>query len=187
VKADIGKAATRLADELARPSDLFAWPYGEFDADLEQIVGQLGYVAFGQQSGPAGYRSGLRSLPRFPMAAGYAGLDSLAEKLRSRPLPVTVHAPVSRVLGTPAEPPTLRLAIEPGPYRLDAMRCYVAGQEPAVIERNADRFTITAHEPLRPGRGKFNCTAPSESESGVFYWYSHLWLQPNDDGTWYAE
>ncbi len=79
------------------------------------------------------------------------------------------------------------MQIPEGPYRLDSLVCYVAGQEPARIQHNGDEIRVTARAALRPGRGKFNCTAPSANESGVYYWYSYLWLQPNADGSWYEE
>jgi peptidoglycan/xylan/chitin deacetylase (PgdA/CDA1 family) len=187
VATDIESAQSKLESELDNPLRLFAWPFGEFDADLEELAGKLGLVAFGQQSGPAGRASSPQSLPRFPMATGFADLDSFAEKLRTRPLPVTVLSPASRVLQVPARPPQLTIRIPDGPYRLAALRCYVGGQEPAEISRRGDVFTVQAKKPLRPGRGKFNCTAPSSEENGVFYWYSHLWLQREDDGGWYTE
>jgi len=187
VTAELESAQMKLEKELEHPARLFAWPYGEFDADLEKLVAELGYVAFGQQSGPTGHLSSLQSLPRFPMATGFADLKSFAEKLQTRPLPVTVLAPNSHVLDVPARPPILRIRIPDGPYRLAALRCYVAGQEPAQIDKRGDVVTITARESIQPGRGKFNCTAPSSEENGVFYWYSHLWMQPVADGSWYLE
>jgi hypothetical protein len=66
------------------------------------------------------------------------------------------------------------------------MRCYVAGQPPAAVEWEGDVATVRAREGLGPGRGKYTCTVAS-TEAGVFYWYSHLWLQPRDDGSWYSE
>jgi len=67
------------------------------------------------------------------------------------------------------------------------MRCYVAGQEPALVSWSGNIVTIRARAPLGAGRSKYNCTAPSATENGVFYWYSHLWIQPNDDGSWYPD
>lgn len=187
VKSDIEHAQTQLEKELDHPARLFAWPYGEFDADLEALAATLDYVAFGQQSGPAGYSSSMQGLPRFPMATGFADLDGFADKLRSRPLRVTVLAPDSRVLNIPAQAPRLRMRVPDGPYRLADLRCYVAGQQPAKLKWHDDVVTVEAQKPVRPGRNKFNCTAPSTEESGVFYWYSHLWLQRKDDGSWYIE
>jgi biofilm PGA synthesis lipoprotein PgaB len=187
VRDDILSAQSRLDAELAGPQRLFAYPYGEFDTALAAIVADLGYVGFGQQSGPFDARTDRSILPRFPVATGYDDLDNLAEKLRTRPLPLQVLAPASRVLGPRSPPPVLELRLAAGPYRRDELRCYVAGQPPASIVWNGDVATVKAERPLGPGRSKYNCTAPSAEARGVFYWYSHLWIQPLDDGRWYAE
>lgn len=187
VVEDITRAQSRLARELSQPLKMLAWPYGEFDRDLEAVAAELGFVAFGQQSGPAGVDSGLQRLPRFPVAEAYAGLDSLAEKLRSRALPLRVLAPEDRVLEPGAGPPSLTIRLPSGPYRRRQLRCYVPGQESAEIEWHDDVARIRAREPLKSGRSKFNCTAPSIAEPGVYYWYSHLWIQPQADGSWYRE
>jgi len=187
VAADLRHAQSRLEDELAAPLRYFAYPYGEFDRDLEAVVADLGFVAFGQQSGSVGTVSDLRHLPRFPVATGYADLDSLEDKLDSRPLPVTVHAPDSRVLAADAGPPELRVEIPPGPYDREGLRCYVTGQEPARIEWRGDEATIRARAPMPAGRSKFNCTAAARAEPGVFYWFSYLWIRPRPDGSWYPD
>lgn len=187
VAADIRHAEARLADELQAPLTYFAYPYGEFDRDLEAVVAELGLVAFGQQSGPVGPASDRRHLPRFPVATAYADLDSLGDKLDSRPLPVRVLAPDSRVLAADAGPPELRVRIPEGRYDRERLRCFVTGQEPARINWRGDQATILARAPLSPGRSKFNCTVPARDESGVFYWYSYLWIKPRADGSWYPD
>ena len=187
VTTDIELAQDRLEKELDHPSRMFAWPYGEFNADLEALAAKLGYIAFGQQSGAAGRVSGPHRLPRFPIATAFSDLQSFGEKLQSRPLPVVVPASVGNILSAPARPPHLEMHIPDGPYRLADLRCYVAGQEPAQINIRGNIVKAVAQDSVRPGRSKFNCTAPSSQENGVFYWYSHPWIQPKDDGTWYAE
>jgi peptidoglycan/xylan/chitin deacetylase (PgdA/CDA1 family) len=187
VAADLRHAQSRLEEELQSPLHYFAYPYGEFDRDLEAVAAELGFVAFGQQSGPVGPSSDRRHLPRFPVATAYADLDSLGDKLDSRPLPVRVLAPDSRVLAADAGPPALRLELPPGPYDRERLRCYVSGQEPARIDWRDDEAVIRARAPLSPGRSKFNCTAPARAEAGVYYWYSYLWIKPRADGSWYPD
>lgn len=187
VRADIEAAQARLDAELDHPLQMLAYPYGEFDTALEALVGDLGFVAFGQQSGPVHAPLGMQQLARFPMAAGFDSIESLGEKLRTLPLPVTVLAPASRVLDARSAAPTLEVRLPQGPYRRDALRCYVADQDPARLDWQGDVATIRAQRPLGPGRSKYNCTAPSAAESGVYYWYSHLWIQPRDDGSWYPD
>lgn len=187
VSDDILGAQVRLEAELKQPLRVLAYPYGEFDDSLERLIEELGFVGIGQQSGPVGAGSDQQSLPRFPVAQGFDDLTSLAPKLRSRPLPVTVVAPAGRVLGSGSGAPELKLRVPEGTYRRHDMRCYVSGQPPATVEWKDDVARIQARAPLGSGRSKYNCTAPSNEESGVFHWYSHLWIQPNDDGTWYSE
>jgi peptidoglycan/xylan/chitin deacetylase (PgdA/CDA1 family) len=186
VRDDILQAQSRLEVELEHPLEILAYPYGEFDAPLEAIVRELGFVGLGQQSGPVGRDTSWRGVPRFPVATGFDDLDSLGEKLRSRPLPVTVLAPDRRILEAGAGAPELRLRIPEGPYRRADLRCYVSGQPPARIGWQGKVAVIQARRSLGPGRHKYNCTAPSREEAGVFYWYTHLWIQPNDDGSWYS-
>jgi len=187
VRTDIETAQARLDAELDHPLRMLAYPYGEFDTALETLVEDLRFVAFGQQSGPVDANSDRQQLARFPMAMGFDSIGSLAEKLKTQPLPVTVVAPVSRVLEARASAPALEIELPKGPYRRDGLRCYVAGQAPAEVDWQGDVATIRAQGPLGAGRGKYNCTAPSTSESGVYYWYSHLWIQPRDDGSWYPD
>ena len=188
VRADIQQAQQRLEAELARPLDYFAYPYGEFDADVEAIIENLGIVAFGQQSGAVGPYSDLQQLPRFPMAASYAELGSFAEKIRTRALPVVeVIEPHSRILGADAAAPKLRLRLAEGNYQRQQLRCYLAGQEPPILTWQQNLLSIQAQQPLRSGRSKFNCTAPALDANGVFYWYSYLWLQKRPNNHWYSE
>ena len=188
IRADILRAENRLAAELNKPLKIFAYPYGEFDSEVEQIVAELGYSAFAQQSGAIGSYSDLQQLPRFPMATAYAAMPSFRDKVGSLPLPVaSVVVPSSRILPPAAAAPSLSLELAPGDYRRDALRCYIAGQEPAQLTWQANKLTIQARQPLGPGRSKFNCTAPSRQQSGRYYWYSYLWIQPRDDGSWYKE
>lgn len=187
VSADIEAAQVRLDEELDHPLRMLAYPYGEFDSSLEALVADLDFVAFGQQSGPAYAPLGLQQLARFPMATGFDSIESFAEKLRTLPLPLTVLAPASRVLDAGADAPTLEIRLPEGAYRRDALRCYVARQDPAQIDWQGDVATIRAQGPLGPGRSKFNCTAPSTATPGAYHWYSHLWIQPRADGSWYPD
>jgi len=158
------------------------------------MVASLGLYGFGQQSGPVDHRSDPSALPRFPMASDFAALDSLAEKLRTRPLHVAVLAPDQRILAPDAPAPVLRLRLEtPGltsAWAADTLRCYVTGQPPAAvrwIDKDAGLLEVQAHEPLPIGRSKYTCTAPVPGSPGSFYWYSHLWMKPPALGDWYDD
>ncbi len=187
IAADIEHAQGRLQAELDAPLRMHAYPYGEFDGALESLLAELGYPAFGQQSGPVGPGTGIQAIPRFPVAAGYAQLETLAEKLRSRPLIVEVISPDSRVIEPGSNAPVLELKIRPGAYEKKDLRCYVSAQQPAHVTWHGDIAKIRARQALQPGRSKFNCTVQAKDSPSVYYWYSYLWIRPNDDGSWYRD
>lgn len=190
IAGDLEGAQRRLEAELKAPLEVLAYPYGEFDPALAALTRELGFVGFGQQSGPVGPGMDLATLPRFPMASRYADLDGLAEKLRTVPFEVDVLAGGSPVLAPDAGAPTLRLRLGPPSAGLDGLRCFVTGQgAPRVrwLDRAAGEVDVTASESLPVGRSKYTCTAPAAAGGGAFHWYSHLWMKPPAKGEWYAD
>ncbi len=176
IKDDLNHAQRRLQEELGETLKIFAYPYGEYDLELAQLVAGLGLVAFGQQSGPAGHYSDMRFLPRFPVNEAYGDLTNLKTKLLSLALPVTETAPLEPV--TTERQPRLRLTIAPGSARLSQLACYASGQGEIDVKRlegEPHRIEIRAKRPLPRGRSRYNCTAPS-GEPGRYFWFSHPWL-----------
>ena len=188
IRDDIEYAQARLEAELPAPPRILAYPYGEFDEPLTALVAEMEFFAVGQQSGPVGRAGNPHTVPRFPIATGYADLRSFAEKLHTRALPVANPRTPASVLTDGAQPPTLELEISPVPARLEQLTCFVSGQEPALItwqDRSAGKLSVTARQPLGVGRSKYTCTAPHEQVPGAYYWYSYLWMLVNSDGNWY--
>ncbi len=185
VTEDIRRSLDRLEEELGRRPDLFAYPYGEYDDALKEIVLGLGLVGFGQQSGPIGPRSDFGALPRFPMAAGYADMAEFEVKVRSLPLPVISAEPDDPLLPSGTSKPALRIELAPGDCRSGSIACYVSGQGSVPVRwLDAERrvFEIRASEPLPVGRSRYNLTAPN-ADGTRYYWYSHLWIRESDKAT----
>ncbi|MCC6207047.1 MAG: polysaccharide deacetylase family protein [Gammaproteobacteria bacterium] len=185
VKADIEHAQQRLTKELGAAPMLFAYPYGEYDDPLAELVRGLGFTAFGQQSGALGRWSDPRALPRFPMAEAYADPAGFRGKAAALALPVRAVEPWDPVIAG-AAPPLMRITVasrpEDGDARLDALRCFDQGGEDIRVERigqdgNDAVFAVRAARGLPPGRSRYNCTAPSASMPERYYWFSHLWLR----------
>ncbi|EKE77512.1 polysaccharide deacetylase family protein [Gallaecimonas xiamenensis] len=148
-----------------------AWPYGEYSPELEALAADMGYVAFGQQSGPSGPYSSLTALPRFPAAGPYANLGTLKTKLLSLHMPL-VSSDTSMVQGDRS--PALTLELKDSDPMASRFACYFLGQRVA-IEMDGTRFKIPAIA-LPPGRSRLNCTAPSKTKAGRYYWWSQAWL-----------
>jgi len=183
VAADISRAEQRLREELgsetgAQPM-LFAYPYGEFDLPLMALLEGLGYIAFGQHSGPLGGHTPPQGLPRYPVSEAYADPDDFALKAATLPLPVVQAEPQSPWVGE-VNPPRLKLTLEAGAYRTAEITCYAPGQGSLPITRLTEgplRIAIDGKQPLPAGRSRYNCTAPA-AEENRWYWYSHPWLIP---------
>lgn len=192
VEAEISEASGRIDAEVGDAAiPVLAYPYGEYDTALEEIVGSLGLYAFGQHSGAIGPQSDFLALPRFPLATGYDGLDELALRARTRPLPARVVGSERHVAAPDEERPSLRFELPAdGDFRREELACYASGQGRMTLrwlDAGETSFEIAPVRPIGPGRTKYNCTAPSRSESEVYYWHSYLWMKPNADGSWYAE
>ena len=178
---EIGASASRIETALDTQVESFAYPYGEYDEALVELVAAAGLYGLAQQSGAIGADVPLQQVPRFPMAGGYDDLDRLVTAVRSRPLPITSpQIRANAVLG--AAPTTLEIATAPGPYRAAALACYGAGVQLSTSMTGAT--WIIDLPPLKPGRNKINCTAPSKQAAGEYFWYSHLWTVIDEDGRW---
>jgi len=179
VMDDIKMAASILKDNLNVDSDLFAYPYGEFNTALKGIVKELNLTGIGQHSGPVWSGSDFGALPRFPMAAHFAESESFIAKVRTLPLPVIAADPEDMELPDGVDMPVLVLSLMPGEYHPDSVACYASGQG-RIMSRWTDReklmLEVAAEKPIPAGRSRYNCTAVHKSEDR-FYWYSHPWVR----------
>lgn len=179
VISDINTSLEILGKELGPVSTLFAYPYGEYNTALEQIVMSLGLTGVGQQSGSVWSGSDFAVLPRFPMASGYAEINEFITKVRSLPLPVTSIEPRSPIIADDAAKPVLRLTIAPGDYYNDSLACYAGGLgriNVRWVDRGKGMVEIEPDKDLPRGRSRYNCTARHKKENRYF-WYSHLWIR----------
>jgi hypothetical protein len=174
VRENVAVAARRLAEELEPLPDAFAYPYGEYDTAVADMLRDMGYVSFGQQSGAVGPHSDLRALPRFPMAEAFGGMDQFPTKVASQPLPVLQLEPWEPV--TTVRLPQIEVELGAADARYGELACFVGGQGQVEInwlEPNR-RFTVGPAREFRPGRQRVNCTAPRND--GGYLWFSHQWV-----------
>ena len=177
---DIEHGQKRLQSELGSDTNsapkLFSYPYGEFNGNLKQVVTMLGYTAFGQQSGAIGYGSDTSMLPRFPMAEQFSSLKQFSVKAAALPMPINKVDPAESEPGK-ENPPSLTLHLN----QPLVLSCFLGTGAPLeVVTRGNLSLTVRAKRPLRFGRERYNCTAPS-LERGRWYWYSHPWFNSSSE------
>lgn len=194
ITAEILDAEKRIKEKTGQSHKMLAYPYGEYDNQVKALVKELGFVAFGQQSGPLFESHDLQSLPRFPFGGSYGDMKDFATKVNTRPLPVKtieffkdikLEQPFQDLVLPPAQRPVLVLGLD-DENLLPVINCFASGQGAIAVELRAEQLIVQANKPLPPGRTRYNCTAPT-GESGKFYWFSQQWLTTGAEGKWLHE
>lgn len=185
VRQDILQAQQEIDDALGEQPRLFAYPYGEYNAALEQILADAGFLGFAQHSGAWTKHSSLTAIPRFPASAQYANLTTLGTKLKSLGLPVREMQP-SEMLWTKAADKPVKFSVtlaNTDDFNPQQMNCFAGGE---VIQPTwqGNQFSVSLPQPLPIGRSRVNCTVPSHSQKGRFYWYSQPFIRADENGRW---
>lgn len=148
-----------------------AYPFGEFNNLLAEKVTSEGYIGFGQHSGAIGAMSDFGQLPRFPAAGIYANLNTLKVKLSSLAMPVMANSLEDPELVDRLLNDRISVTIETTDVRINQATCYFNGSPiPTQVSDNVISYSIEQRLPI--GRSRVNCTAPSKTQSGRYYWYS---------------
>jgi len=189
IEQDITDAEQQITQQLAQNHKILAYPYGEYNSALQQLVTKLGFIGIGQHSGALSPKSDFSALPRFPASGRYASLKTLKVKLKSMPMPVLSLTNANPQLDQHPQSerplqPILTVKIDPKDIYIQTLNCYILGEkvEPNWIDKS--NFSIVSPVPLPAGRSRYNCTAQSRSRSGYF-WFSQPWINRNSDGSWY--
>ena len=180
IEQDILQSESLLKDKLGYSSRYLAYPYGEFNADIQKLITTLGMVGFGQHSGAIYSGSDFTALPRFPAAGIYANLETLKTKINSLAMPM-ISTSVSDTVAQQASVGDFSFTFAGADVIASQMGCYYANQLlPVSTEDHA--VTVTLDKPLPAGRSRVNCTAPSRVQPGRYYWYSQPWFVPGKSG-----
>lgn len=178
VAGEITDAEKRLRQELGEAvvddPALFAYPFGDYDAALAEVVRDLGYVGVGAFPGVVGDGADLRALPRFTAGTASSDMERFRERLASRSLPVAAAHPWDPT--TDAERPRLTVELAGPVAGWQGLDCYVTGQDKraeVVWTEEGRTFTARAREPLGKGLARYNCVM--RGPEGRQWWYSHPW------------
>ena len=181
VARDIEMAEDMLSEQLGYSKRWLAYPFGEYDTDIQAMLLDKGYVGFGQQSGAVASHSDFSALPRFPASGSYASLDTLSTKLNSLAMPVVSVTPSSRVQQADAYLDEASITLAQIDFAAARFACYFAGNKVPVTQQQMT-FTAKLEHRFTAGRSRMNCTAPSEQYPGRFFWYSLPWFTPTPSG-----
>jgi peptidoglycan/xylan/chitin deacetylase (PgdA/CDA1 family) len=180
---EIEDAEQTLQENLGYSLKYFAYPYGEFDSLLKTSLSTQGYVGFAQHSGAIASYSDFSALPRYPAAGVYSNIETLKVKLNSLAMPVTNISPQDPMVELPSYNQGLTFNVKTDDLTPQQINCFQNGQ---VLNKSlVGNKIVVAIEPIsRAGRHRINCTAPSVSERGRYYWFSQPFFMPTAEGKW---
>jgi peptidoglycan/xylan/chitin deacetylase (PgdA/CDA1 family) len=171
-------AEATIEAETGQDHRFLAYPYGEFNAELQTMLAEEGFVGFAQNSGAAGFQSDFLALPRYPLASIYANLDTARTKFASLAFNVELLDPLTPV--TTTRSPGALLKFNEGKYNLDQIGCFADG-EPLTLDwedKSTGLLRLSANREYSGRRWRYICTAPLDN-SGRYFWYSLQWIKPN--------
>ena len=174
-KKDILSSQQRIKEEIGHDYKYVAYPYGEFNNQLQALVTELGFVGIGQHSGAVNQHSNFSRLPRFPASGFYSKLETLITKINSIAFTINKLTYEDSVISK--NPPTLTIKLETDDFHKSQFACYVSSVGQANLNWLDDSTVeITSPKQLNKGRSRFNCTAPSIKQAGSYYWFSQPWV-----------
>lgn len=189
ITQDINNAQQKIKQEIGAAPMILAYPFGEYDVDVQRIAKKLGYIAFGQQSGALYGKGDLQSVPRFPFGGSFTALDDFILKVNTQPMPLTDvefygdnKQKQENLIVREGEKPWLVLTLSDDSL-LKKINCFATGQGAITTAVIDNKLWVQPNKPLGTGRTRYNCTAYA-GEKGRFYWYTQQWLATDKQGNW---
>ncbi len=158
--------------EIGEIPDLFAYPYGETDKKMIELLKDYKFkVAFGQHSGVVNETSNLYYLPRFSLNEKYGHIDRVKFAATSKGLGVYDFVPLNPHIFE--NPPFIGFSL------LDQMlikniNCFVfdnKGQVELELFKFNERVEIRLLNKLSKGRSRLNCTVKDKNNN--WRWFGH--------------
>ena len=177
--SDLLEAQSLIEQNLGRRPEVYAFPYGEFDDSLKNVVKQAGIKAAAvQSSGVMHKQSDFYQLPRFPMSDRYGKMGSFIEKLTMRPIKVTEVETIAKGYNGSPDNPRLIFHFPLENLRIESIQCFAQGQrctKSVRIDKDGNvQLTIKSKVPLTSRRTLYTITAPDQE--GNWHWFSHTWV-----------
>lgn len=185
---DLKKSNEIIFQKLSVDVESFAYPFGEYDYELKNIVKSLYNFALGQQSGSIDYNYNPYEIPRFSMTSDFGNINRFKSILLVRPLDMKLqglHDKVFKENELQNKIFTFSINLNED-YNLNDLNCFDSSGEIIATEKNLEKNKISMYAPKwQMGRHKINCTTISKSNPKIYYWYSEIFYIKSKDNKWY--
>ena len=172
IKQEIETGNKIFLKEIGETPNLFAYPYGEGDTRIINILKTYKYkVAFGQHSGVINETSNLYYLPRFSLNEKYGNISRVKFAANTKGLGVYDFIPTNPHIFK--NPPFIGFSLLDESL-IESLGCFVFdnnGQVENEIYKFNERIEIRLKRKLSKGRSRLNCTAKDQSNN--WRWFGH--------------
>ena len=172
IKKEIEISNKIFLNELGEIPSLFAYPYGETDKRIIEMLKKYKFkVAFGQHSGVINETSNMYYLPRFSLNEKYGKIERVKFAASSKGLGVYDFIPTDPTISE--NPPYIGFSVLDQNLVL-SLNCFVfdsAGQVKKELFKFNERIEIRLARKLNKGRSRINCTA--KDKNGNWRWFGH--------------
>ncbi|MEQ8473007.1 MAG: polysaccharide deacetylase family protein [Marinoscillum sp.] len=179
-KSELQLTQKLIRENLGTTPTTFAYPYGELDEQMKEIVKSVGFKgAAAQNSGVIHSASDLLRCPRFPMSEFYSAPDKFESKANMHSLNILEEKPYSFIKPANTDKPKLQLIVKNADLNLGSINCFIQGSECNIsretIDEETSQITIMPQSAITDRR-RFLYTITLQDKSGQWYWFSHLWI-----------
>ena len=172
VKKEIELSNKIFLKELGEVPTLFAFPYGETNTDIINLIKEYKFkVAFGQHSGIINETSNMYYLPRFSLNEKYGEIERVKFAASAKGLGVYDFIPINPSISE--NPPYIGFSLLDEKLSI-SLNCFIFdmnGQVEREIYKFNERIEIRLSRELAKGRSRINCTA--KDSNGFWRWFGH--------------
>ena len=172
VKNEIELSNKIFLKELGEIPTLFAFPYGETNTDIINLIKEYKFkVAFGQHSGIINETSNMYYLPRFSLNEKYGEIERVKFAASARGLGVYDFIPENPSISE--NPPYIGFSLLDEKLSM-SLNCFIFdmnGKVEREIYKFNERIEIRLSRELAKGRSRINCTA--KDPNGFWRWFGH--------------
>ncbi|MGK7396966.1 MAG: polysaccharide deacetylase family protein [Candidatus Cyclobacteriaceae bacterium M3_2C_046] len=178
-RQDTRQAQKLFKRHLSFEPDLYAFPFGEFEANMQQILKEEGFRAgLAQNSGIISATTDRYALPRFPMGGPFVNFERFKDKARMKAMKVVFTDKPVHILDK--NPPQIELLVKTPDLNFDQFQCFIQGEKKCSMEiQTGDSvlIKIVPTQTFHQRRTLLTLTAPS-NDGKDWHWFSYLWVQP---------
>lgn len=177
LRAELLQAENDIEIHTGQSHKYLAYPFGEFDKAIKQMVAEMGFIGLAQNSGAVNKSTDLLAIPRFPLASIYADLETARTKFEALAFNVQQLSPDTPV--TSNHSPNVTLQFSSGNYNTAQINCF-ANSEAIPMQWLDPANGIVELRPTKTYDGRrwrYLCTAPAPG-TNRYHWYSVQWIDP---------